>query len=106
MSFDPSIYSDKHFLHSNPSKAFLNTKKYLGKNSLLLPSTIKNKKYMVLNPSTNKMVSFGDLRYDDFLKHQSIQRKNNYIKRASMIKGDWKDDKYSPNNLSIHILWV
>ena len=103
--FDPYIFSDAHYLNSNPYKAFLNAKKYLGKDTLLFPSSMKNKKYMVYNPNTDKWVSFGDIRYEDFLKHKSLIRKNNYIRRASNIKGNWRNDPYSPNNLSINILW-
>jgi hypothetical protein len=32
-------------------------------------------------------------------------RKNSYLSRACSIKGDWRYSKYSPNNLSIHLLW-
>ena len=62
------------------------------------PSTRKNKKYMIMNDE-NKLVHFGDLRYQD------LKRLNNYLSRASKIKGNWKKDKYSPNNLAINLLW-
>jgi hypothetical protein len=68
------------------------------------PSTRKNKKYMILNDH-NKYVHFGDSRYEDFTKHQDKERLKNYLSRASKIKGNWKKDKYSPNNLSINLLW-
>jgi acid phosphatase class B len=68
------------------------------------PSTRKNKKYMILNDN-NKYVHFGDSRYEDFTKHQDLNRLNNYLSRATKIKGNWKKDKYSPNNLAINLLW-
>ena len=68
------------------------------------PSTRKNKKYMILNDN-NKYIHFGDMRYQDFTKHQDLKRLNNYLSRATKIKGNWKKDKYSPNNLSISLLW-
>ncbi len=68
------------------------------------PSTRKNKKYMILNDN-NKYVHFGDSRYEDFTKHQDLNRLNNYLSRATKIKGNWKKDKYSPNQLSINLLW-
>ena len=37
--------------------------------------------------------------------HKDDKRRQNYLLRASHIKGDWKDNKYSPNNLSMHLLW-
>ena len=68
------------------------------------PSTRKNKKYMILNDD-NKYVHFGDSRYEDFTKHQDLERLKNYLSRASKIKGNWRNNKYSPNNLSINLLW-
>ena len=43
--------------------------------------------------------------YEDYLKHGDEIRKTNYLLRSGNIKGNWKDDKYSKNNLSINILW-
>jgi len=43
--------------------------------------------------------------YEDFTKHKNLKRRQNYLTRSTNIKGDWKKNKYSPNNLSIHILW-
>ena len=68
------------------------------------PSTRKNKKYMIMNDE-NKLVHFGDSRYEDFTKHQDKERLKKYLSRATKIKGNWKKDKFSPNNLSIHLLW-
>ena len=33
------------------------------------------------------------------------KKRKAYLARATKIKGDWKDNKVSPNNLAIHILW-
>ena len=68
------------------------------------PSTRKNKKYMIMNDDHN-YIHFGDLRYEDYTKHQDLKRLNNYLSRATKIKGNWKKDKYSPNNLAINLLW-
>ena len=67
-------------------------------------STRKNKKYMILNDD-NKYIHFGDSRYEDYTKHQDKERLKHYLSRATKIKGNWKRDKYSPNNLSINLLW-
>ena len=90
---------------SNPYKALTNTKKYLGKNAALYPSEKSKYKYKVFNPNTNKFVYFGSMLYQDYLKHGSEIRKKNYLLRSGNIKGNWKDDKYSKNNLSRNILW-
>ena len=52
-------------------------------------STRKNKKYMIMNDDHN-FIHFGDLRYEDFTKHQDFKRLNNYLSRATKIKGNWK----------------
>ena len=81
-----------------------NAKDYLGDDVIIKPSTRKFKKYMIFKPDS-KWSHFGDNRYEDFTQHRDKDRKENYLARASNIKGNWKNDKYSPNNLSIHILW-
>ena len=81
-----------------------NAKSYLGNDVIILLSTRKNKKFMFVNPD-NKYVHFGDKRYEDFTQHKNKDRKQNYIKRSSNIEGNWKNNKYSPNNLSMNILW-
>ena len=91
---------------SNPLNVKRNLKKYIPTDTPdLFISNRKNKKYMILNPSTNKFVHFGSLAYEDFTKHQDLQRQQKYIIRAMNIKGIWKYDKYSPNNLSMFLLW-
>ena len=81
-----------------------NAKSYLGNDVIILPSTRKNKKFMIMNPDNN-YVHFGDKRYEDFTQHKNKDRQQNYLKRISNIKGNWKNNKYSPNNLSMNILW-
>jgi hypothetical protein len=82
-----------------------NAKSYLGNDVIILPSTRKNKKLMIINPY-NKYVHFGDKRYKDFTQdNKNKDRQQNYLKRSSNIKGNWKNNKYSPNNLSMNILW-
>jgi len=92
-------------LWSNASIAKKNAIKYLGKNVLFEPSTKKGKKFMVFNPNTNKWIHFGALNYEDFTKHQDPIRRANYLKRTANMRGNWKDDKYSANNLARNILW-
>ena len=67
-------------------------------------STRKNKKYMILNDD-NKYVHFGDSMYQDFTIHNDPERRQRYLNRATKIKGNWRNNKYSPNNLSINLLW-
>ena len=93
-------------LVSNPEMVKQNMKKYFKKDvPELFLSNRKNKKYMIFNQNTNKFVHFGSLIYQDYTHHADDQRKKNYISRALNIKGDWRSNKYSPNNLSLHLLW-
>jgi hypothetical protein len=91
--------------YSNPEVVFKKAKKYLGYDVNISISTKPEKKYMVYNPHTNKWVHFGQMEYQDFTKHKDLIRRHNYLKRTEFIKGNWRNDKYSPNNLSRNILW-
>ena len=57
-------------------------------------------------------VKFGRVNYNDFIIYQlmgddsALQKRNNYLKRATNIKGNWKYNMMSPNNLAIRILWM
>jgi len=63
-------------------------------------SSRKDKKYMVFDG--HKMVSFGQMGYEDATKHRDIDRINRFKKR------NWKwqnSPKYSPSYLSWYLLW-
>jgi hypothetical protein len=90
--------------YSNPTKVYRLAKKYLGKTAKIGLSTKKEKKYMVTTPHGN-IVHFGQMGYEDYTKHKDKTRRKNYLTRSRNIKGDWKKNKYSPNNLAIHLLW-
>jgi len=90
--------------YSNPHTVYRLASKYLGKTAKIGLSTKKDKKYMVTRPD-GKIVHFGQMGYEDFTKHKNKTRRKNYLARSTKIKGNWKKDKYSPNNLAIHLLW-
>ena len=98
-------YSRRLLKYSNPKTAQHQALKYLGKTAKLYPSNKKDKKYAIYDPNNDKWVNFGQLGYEDFTKHKNKERRQNYLTRSRNIKGNWKNNKYSPNNLSIHILW-
>ena len=95
--------SDEIYFYSNPDQVIENARVYLGDNVDIKRSNRKNKKYMVFDG--DKYVYFGAMGFQDFTKHRNPEIRNRYLKRALKIKGNWKGNKYSPNNLSIHILW-
>jgi len=71
-----------------------------------------NPKYKLMIQNENKTIHFGSRTNSDFIlymlndeKDKAIKMRNSYLKRTSQIKGNWKDDKYSKNNLSRRIIW-
>jgi len=88
--------------YSNPEVVMMKARD-MGLNTIQV-STRKDKKYMVYN-SNKKLVHFGQMGYEDFLKHKNLVRKNSYLTRSANMKGNWKQDGYSANNLSRNILW-
>lgn len=62
------------------------------------------KKYYVITPD-GKRVYFGDVRYEDYTAHGDDDRRENYLSRALNIRGEWKNNIYSPNFLAIVLLW-
>ena len=91
--------------YSNFAQAQKQAYKWLGVHGKIYRSTRKEKKYMVKDPKLNKWVHFGQMGYEDYTKHKDKERRRNYLTRATNIAGDWKKNKYSANNLAIHILW-
>jgi len=90
---------------SDICKVYRNFLKYKGSDDAeIYFSTAKGKKFAVITPD-KRVVNFGQKGYDDFTKHQNEQRRLAYLNRATKIKGDWRSDKYSPNNLAINVLW-
>jgi hypothetical protein len=98
------MWPQKFYVYSNPIVSQRKAYRYLGRHAKLYPSTSKNKKYMIKNPS-GKWIHFGLFPYEDFNKHKDEERRNRYLLRAENMRGNWRDNPYSPNNLSIHILW-
>lgn len=90
---------------SNPRQAQKMAYKYLGKTAKLYPAINHEKKYSIYDPKHDKWVNFGQIGYEDFTKHKDMKRRHNYLTRTKSMRGDWKSNKYSANNLSRNILW-
>ena len=89
---------------SNPDVVLKQLEKYYGDDVDLYLSSSKNKKYMVFDEQ-GKKIHFGSILYEDYTKHKDKKRRLNYLKRASNIKGNWRQNPFSPNMLSIILLW-
>ena len=98
--------NDSIWKYSNPITSQNKSNHYLGKKrGKLYRSTNKNKKYMIYDDIQHKFVSFGQMKYEDFTKHKSRKRRKNYLTRSAKIRGDWRKNPFSANNLSRIILW-
>lgn len=92
-------------LYSNPRRAQYMAHKYLGKTAKLYPARNPEKKYSIFDPKNEKWVNFGQMGYEDYTKHHNKTRRHNYLTRTKYMRGDWKNNPYSANNLSRNILW-
>jgi len=92
-------------LYSKPRIAQKMAYKYLGKTAKLYPANNPEKKYKIFDPKNNKWINFGQMGYEDYTKHHDKNRRKNYLTRTKFMRGDWKNNKYSANNLSRNILW-
>lgn len=111
MGFSKKLHKGNHRFpvnlrkYSNPKTAQLRAYKYLGRTAKIYPASRKHKKYKIFDPKHQKWVNFGQLGYEDYTKHKDKSRRKNYLARSTNMNGDWKNNPYSANNLSIHILW-
>lgn len=91
--------------YSDPNAAQKMAYRYLGKTAKLYPARNSVKKYSIFDPHEKKWVNFGQIGYEDYTKHRDRRRRKNYLVRSKSIRGDWKRNKFSANNLSRNILW-
>lgn len=93
-------------MYSDPEQAQRRAHAYLGKRwGKLWISDRPEKKYMVWDPRRQRMVHFGQMGYEDYTRHRDARRRQSYLARTAGIRGPWREDLYSANNLSRHILW-
>ena len=97
---------------SNYHEVVKRAKHYYGSETILLPSTRSTKKYMIFDPYTNKFVHFGRMGYLDYTKYRQLYdletanlHRTRYLNRALNIKGNWRNNPYSANFLSVLLLW-
>jgi hypothetical protein len=73
-----------------------------------IKSNRKNKKFKVL-VDNNKIIHFGDSRYQDFTQHKDKKRQASYCKRAKGIKDKNGNltykNKNTANYWSYNFLW-
>lgn len=87
---------------SDPVIVYKKARSIFGPNVCLKPSTRKNKKYMLLNPETDKWVHFGYYGMQDYTRHKNKDRRDRFKTRNKR----WADSyPYSPSFLSYWLLW-
>jgi hypothetical protein len=88
---------------SNPSIVRKKFSNYKGNDDAVIKLSEKpDKKYKVIHDG--KTTHFGSTM-SDFTKTGDKAKQKSYLARSAGIKGDWKSNKYSPNNLSRNLLW-
>ena len=102
-------------------KAYLESAKILAKANGYptdkLDFALDNNHKLAMTTPSGKVVRFGKATYNDYILWQWLeingevaegtakQRRRLYHSRADNIKGDWRDDPYSPNNLARLVIW-
>ena len=94
---------------SDPAEVKRRFEKYRGTaKATIEPSPREDKKYIIrvapVAGVRGRAVHIGS-KMEDFTKHADEKRRANYLTRSGAIKGDWRDDKWSANNLSRALLW-
>jgi hypothetical protein len=94
---------------SDPQEVKRRFEKYRGSaKATIEPSPREDKKYLVrvaaADGKRGRAIHIGST-LADFTKHGDEQRRKSYLARSAAIKGDWRDDKWSANNLARELLW-
>ena len=94
---------------SDPAEVKRRFEKYRGAaKATIEPSPRPDKKYLIRVAAVGGMrgraVHIGST-LPDFTKHGDEARRKSYLARSAGIKGDWREDKWSANNLSRALLW-
>jgi hypothetical protein len=96
--------TDPIWNYSNPKTVQRKARLLFGKKATLFRSNLKTKKYFIIDDSGNK-VHFGAMGMEDYTHHHDERRRDNYLKRSAGIRGYWKVNPFSKNNLSRNLLW-
>jgi hypothetical protein len=90
---------------SNPDIVFRKARQIYGNDVVIDISDKPKKKYKIYDPYKNKWVYFGAIGYNDFTKTGDLKKRENYLRRTANMRGNWRDNPYSANNLSRCLLW-
>jgi hypothetical protein len=94
---------------SDPAEVKRRFEKYRGSaKATIEPSPREDKKYLVrvaaADGKRGRAIHIGST-LADFTKHGDETKRKSYLARSAGIKGDWRDDKWSANNMSRALMW-
>ena len=96
---------------SDPQEVKRRFEKYRGSaKATIEPSPREDKKYLIrvsassADGKSGRAVHIGS-KMADYTKHGDEAKRKSYLARSGAIKGDWRDDKWSANNLARALLW-
>lgn len=98
-------------LDKNNEAEYLRITKAIAKEAGYDPNNLK-----LAHHATHKLcingIMFGHIDYPDFVLFymngdydEAFKRRENYLKRTANMRGDWKKDNFSKNNLARRIIW-
>ena len=90
---------------SDPDEVKRRFEKYRGSTKATIESSTRADKKYLVRVDGKRAMHFGS-HIEDFTKHGDEARRKSYLARSAGIKGDWRDDKWSANNLARHLLWM
>lgn len=90
--------------YSNPRTVQRKARLLFGRNATIFRSNLKTKKYFIID-NHGKKIHFGCMNMEDYTHSHNEIKRNSYLKRSAGIKGQWKENPYSRNNLSRNLLW-
>ena len=96
--------TDAIWIFSNPKIAQQKAFDIYGPDAILNRSNTKQILYCIPRKQKNKILDRWGVKTTPNIT-MNLARRSNYLHRTSQIRGDWKQNKYSPNNLSRTILW-
>lgn len=98
-------------LNKTNEKEYLDYMKEIAKAANYNPSELS-----LANDGVHKLklgnIKFGNIDYPDFILfimngqyEEAKKRRKNYLTRTANMRGEWKNNKFSKNNLSRRIIW-
>jgi hypothetical protein len=98
-------------LNKNNETEYLRIMKIIAKDAGYNPDELQ-----LANDGRHKLeingIKFGHIDYPDFVLFlingeydEAYKRRRSYLIRTAKMKGDWKNDKFSKNNLARRIIW-